>query len=167
MAFVDLTNAFPSVDRATLWIKLRSYGVSGPIIDCLRAIYPRMQYTVRLNGQFSEPFGSDIGILAGDPASPLAFLLYLADFCPPADPDDLRILDTAIAHLEHADDMVLMSTTRQGLQRKLLYLEIWASSNFMESNPRKCNVMIFGASSDKESPLLLYNEAIQFTDSYK
>lgn len=47
--------------------------------------------------------------------------------------------------------MVLMSTSNQGLQRKLLYLEGSAFSNFMES----------------KTPLQLYNETIPFTDSDK
>lgn len=167
VAFVDLSNAFPSVDRATLWTKLRSYGISGPMFDCLRAIYPRMQYMVRANGELWEPFQSDMGILAGDPASPLACLLYLADFKPPADPDDVRLLDFLLGHLELADDMALISTTHGGLQRKLNYLARWASINMMESNPRKCNVMIFGGSSANEPPLKLYENDIPFTDSYK
>lgn len=167
VAFVDLTNAFPSVDRATLWTKLRSYGISGPIFDCLRAIYPRKKYFVRSNNETSNTFESDIGILAGDPASPLAFLLYLADFRTPTDPDDIIFINQAISHLEHADDMVLLSTTHQGLQRKFDHLGKWASSNLMESNPKKCNVMVFGSSHDKEPPLHLYGDEIPFTDSYK
>ncbi|KIO25409.1 hypothetical protein M407DRAFT_75828, partial [Tulasnella calospora MUT 4182] len=108
-----------------------------------------------------------MGILAGDPASPLAFLLYLADFKPPSDPDDLMLLKSVISHLEHADDMALLSTTLMGLQRKLNYLARWASINLMESNPNKCNVMVFGGSYDNESPLKLYGNDIPFTDSYK
>ncbi|EJD43854.1 hypothetical protein AURDEDRAFT_66108, partial [Auricularia subglabra TFB-10046 SS5] len=30
---VDLTNAFPSVDRPLLWLKLQSLGMSGPLFD--------------------------------------------------------------------------------------------------------------------------------------
>lgn len=167
VAFVDLTNAFPSVDRATLWTKLRSYGISGPIFDCLRAIYPRMQYIVRSNNEVSNTFESNIGILAGDPASPLAFLLYLADFRTPLDPDDLILIDQAVSHLEHADDMALLSTTHQGLQRKLDHLGKWASHNLMESNPQKCNIMVFGAAHANEPPLYLYGDKIPFTDTYK
>ncbi|KIO18899.1 hypothetical protein M407DRAFT_42101, partial [Tulasnella calospora MUT 4182] len=83
------------------------------------------------------------------------------------DPDDLRLDGSPVSHLEHADDMALLSTSRQGLQRKFRYLEKWAAINFMESNPQKCNVMVFGTSHKHEDPFELYNIKIPFTESYK
>ncbi|EJD45855.1 hypothetical protein AURDEDRAFT_63893 [Auricularia subglabra TFB-10046 SS5] len=79
----------------------------------------------------------------GDPGSPLAFLLYLADFDTPAHHDDISLDGVTISHLEHADDMVLLSTSPEGLQSKLDALGTWASRNQMEVNARKTVVMIF------------------------
>lgn len=42
--FVDLTNAFPSVNQPTLWRKLHLWGAQGPVIDWLRMLYSRMRY---------------------------------------------------------------------------------------------------------------------------
>ncbi|PBK79389.1 hypothetical protein ARMGADRAFT_950941, partial [Armillaria gallica] len=33
VAVVDATNAFPSTDRATLWLKLQRLGMGGPIFS--------------------------------------------------------------------------------------------------------------------------------------
>ncbi|KAI0323197.1 hypothetical protein GY45DRAFT_1265015, partial [Cubamyces sp. BRFM 1775] len=33
VAYVDVSNAFPNVDQATLWTKLLRWGASGPLID--------------------------------------------------------------------------------------------------------------------------------------
>ncbi|KAJ6556109.1 hypothetical protein B0H19DRAFT_869137, partial [Mycena capillaripes] len=33
MVFVDLSNAFPSTDQPTLWLKMRAAGAGGPIFD--------------------------------------------------------------------------------------------------------------------------------------
>ncbi|KAK0235402.1 hypothetical protein EDD85DRAFT_733242, partial [Armillaria nabsnona] len=33
VAFVDLTNAFPSTDQPTLWAKMSQLGAAGPLID--------------------------------------------------------------------------------------------------------------------------------------
>ncbi|EIW60653.1 uncharacterized protein TRAVEDRAFT_119579, partial [Trametes versicolor FP-101664 SS1] len=33
VVFLDLANAFPSVDQSTLWAKLSRWGVAGPLID--------------------------------------------------------------------------------------------------------------------------------------
>lgn len=42
VAFVDLTNAFPSVEQNALWAKLRDWGAEGPLFDWLRMLYARM-----------------------------------------------------------------------------------------------------------------------------
>lgn len=35
VAFVDLTNAFPSTDQPTLWAKMSQFGAAGPLVDWL------------------------------------------------------------------------------------------------------------------------------------
>lgn len=143
VAFVDLRNAFPSVNRDILWTKLATWGIRGPLIDWLRMLYSDMRYRVRLNGLLSDEMASDLGILMGDPASPLAFLLYIADFTTHPHPDDIQLNGVSVSHLEHADDMVLLSTSEAGLQSKIDDLSTWASLNQMEVNVRKTVVMVF------------------------
>jgi ribonuclease HI/exonuclease III len=128
-AFVDFTNAFPSTDLPTLWFKLYSKGMSGPLFDWVRNLYASMRYTTALGGEFSDPFQSDIGVLTGDTASPFLFLVYLADFETPVDTDDISLAGRRISHLEQADDMVLFSTTARGLQSKLDALVRWCRRN--------------------------------------
>jgi ribonuclease HI len=128
-AFVDLKNAFPSTDLPTLWAKLYARGVSGPLFDWVRALYSDMRYTTSLGGTYSELFASDIGVMTGDTASPGLFLVFLADFTLPDDPGDICLAGLPISHLEQADDMVLFSTTPQGLQRKINALFQWCRRN--------------------------------------
>jgi hypothetical protein len=33
VAYLDLKNAFPGTDRSTLWVKLATMGISGPMIE--------------------------------------------------------------------------------------------------------------------------------------
>ncbi|KAJ6555715.1 hypothetical protein B0H10DRAFT_1847662 [Mycena sp. CBHHK59/15] len=47
VAAVDATNAFPSTDHPTLWLKLLRVGMGGAIFDWLRMLYQRMEYYVR------------------------------------------------------------------------------------------------------------------------
>ncbi|THG93155.1 hypothetical protein EW026_g8005 [Hermanssonia centrifuga] len=122
-AFVDLSNAFPSVDQPTLWRKLKDWGVSGPLIDWLRMLYARMTYVVNFDGEFA-------GILIEDPASPILWNLYLADFRLPPDSSDIMLGGEAISHLEQADDIVLFSTTAEGLQQKLDQLALDIHGDF-------------------------------------
>ncbi|KAJ7059171.1 hypothetical protein C8F01DRAFT_989662 [Mycena amicta] len=49
-----------------------------------------------------------------------------------------------LSHLEHADDMVLLSRSWQGLQRQLDRLAEWCALNFLRVNGLKSAAMIFG-----------------------
>lgn len=79
-AFIDLENAFPIVHRARLWFKMLRLGAGGPLFDWLRHLYESMKYSMRGEDKYSDGFRASLGILIGDPASPIAFLIYMADF---------------------------------------------------------------------------------------
>lgn len=171
VAFVDLRNAFPSVDRSILWSKMLDMGISGPVFDWLRKLYSDMRYFLRRDGGLSHALKADLGILMGDPASPLAFLLYMSDFRTDAHADDIVMMNSVIAHLEHADDLALMSTSPEGLQAKLDTLAAWASRNQMEVNTSKTVVMIFKPprrKNDGHPPQFsIYGHTLNIVDKYK
>ncbi|THG92752.1 hypothetical protein EW026_g8259 [Hermanssonia centrifuga] len=166
-AFVDLSNAFPSVDQPTLWRKLKDWGVSGPLIDWLRMLYARMTYVVSFGGEFAKSFSAFAGILIGDPASPILWNLYLADFSLPVDASDITLGGEPISHLEQADDIVLFSTTIAGLQRKLNQLAHWCGINFMTINADKSKFMIFNGPLPRLPPTLFLNgKVLQLVSEY-
>jgi hypothetical protein len=80
VAYIDLKNAFPVTNRDTLWVKLHTFGMSGRVIDWLKLLYSKMEYMVRLNGEYSAPFLLNLGVLTGDPSSPGLWNVFLADF---------------------------------------------------------------------------------------
>jgi hypothetical protein len=145
-AFVDLTNAFPSTEQSTLWLKLRNSGAGGSIFDWLRALYRDMTYTVSHDGQESERFQSDMGILIGDTCSPVLWALYMADMPNwiEGDAGDIHLGNAMITSLEQADDVVLLATSPEALQRKLDGMQRWCRVNFMQINSSKSVVMVFG-----------------------
>ena len=98
VAFVDLTNAFPSVDQPTLWRKLSAMGVSGPLVDWLRMVYAEMRYIVRHEGQYSADYAATAGILTGDPASPILWDLFFADLDIADSPWDVELGGSEIGH---------------------------------------------------------------------
>ncbi|GLB40535.1 hypothetical protein LshimejAT787_0804060 [Lyophyllum shimeji] len=142
--FVDLSNAFPSTDHSTLWLKLRTMGAGGRIFDWLRMLYSRMTYAVRHNSELSSSFRSTIGILIGDTCSPILWNLYLADFILHPDKDDIQLAGEIITQLDQADDIILLACTPDGAQRKLDALQLWCRRNFMILNVIKSLIMIFG-----------------------
>lgn len=144
VAFVDISNAFPSTEQNTLWLKLYNMGVSGSLFDWLRMLYTRMDYTVKLGDRTSDFFKALAGVLIGDPASPTLWNIYLADFRLLADADDPYLLGLLISHLEHADDMALCSYSAGGLQAHLDSFLRWCNDNFLVANALKSWILVFG-----------------------
>lgn len=134
---VDISNAFPSVNHAMLWRKLYDRGMSGPIFDVYRSVYSRMRYTVRVDGETSEEFAADMGILIGDPASPIMWLLYFADVEVPELLGDIVLAGQKVSHLEQADDIIIFATSPAALQAKLDAFYNWCCSVFLQVNKLK------------------------------
>ena len=108
----------------------------------MRMLYRRGRYVVRFAGAFSPSFRALAGILIGDPASPILWNLFFADFLPPGHPDDVVLDGRAVAFLAHG--ILLMSWSREGLRLKLAALVIWSRRNGVEINVSKTFMMIFG-----------------------
>lgn len=63
---------------------------------------------------------------------------------------------TVIAILAHADDMLLMSHSPEGLQAKLDALEHWARVNFILINRVKTVIMAFGVPANTPLPIFFF-----------
>ncbi|KAJ7921775.1 hypothetical protein B0H13DRAFT_1604222, partial [Mycena leptocephala] len=74
---------------------------------------------VRVNKELSESFFSFLGVLTGDSGSPQFWNLLLASFKLYPLPGDITVNGKAISKLEHADDLMVLSTTGHGFQAKL------------------------------------------------
>jgi hypothetical protein len=144
VAAIDATNAFPSTDHPTLWLKLLRMGMGGALFDWLRMLYQRMEYYVRHGDRNSTEFKAFIGLLTGDPASPVLWNLFMADLIMPDDVDDVILTGVRMTIPAQADDILLISTSAEGLQRRLNTLDTWCSRNFIVVNMIKTIIMIFG-----------------------
>jgi hypothetical protein len=144
VAAVDATNAFPSTDHPTLGLKLLHMGMGGALFDWLRMLYRKMEYYVRHGDRNSAEFKAFIGLLTGDPASPVLWNLFMADLIVLEDIDDSILSGIRIAILAQADDILLISLSAAGLQRRPNALTTWCSLNFIIVNMIKTIIMIFG-----------------------
>ncbi|KAF5341050.1 hypothetical protein D9611_006157 [Ephemerocybe angulata] len=155
--FVDLTNAFPSAHHATLWLKLRRLGAGGRMFDWLRWIYGEMTYFVLHDGEKSDEFKSSVGILIGDTCSPILWALYMSDLpgFMSRDDGDVSLDGISVTNVEQADDVLLLSMSREGLRRKVEGISRWCQVNFMLFNETKSVVLVFGgkASAGDREPL--------------
>ena len=79
VAFVDFSKAYDKVDRQKLWQNLNTLGVSGHIIQVLRALYQNVQCCVSVNSVKSRWFPVAVGLKQGCMLSPLLINLYTSD----------------------------------------------------------------------------------------
>jgi hypothetical protein len=146
VAFVDFKKAFNFVNRTLLFYKLIKSGLTGRTMNVLRDMYSKIKAKVKIGHLFYEWIYDKSGTNQGGPLSPSMFRKLLCDLRTYLVLSNGVILnDTEImVHLLWADDMVLLSSTPQGLQKQLDGLFQFCSDYQMIVNTVKSKVMIFG-----------------------
>nr|GAT50953.1 predicted protein [Mycena chlorophos] len=142
VAFVDISNAFPSVNRDMLWLIMDDLGLTGRYFDFIRMMY--RETSLAHGGEVSQEWVSLCGVIMGDPPSPTLWNIFLSTFKLEEDPDDVSLAGLFLAYLAHADDMALLSRTLAGLQRRLNLLDKWCKLVFLVANGLKSAAMVFG-----------------------
>ncbi|OCH88481.1 hypothetical protein OBBRIDRAFT_779980 [Obba rivulosa] len=141
-------------------------GAAGPLIDWLRMLYDRMVYTVRLDGAYSGAFKSFLGILAGDSASPILWLLFMSDLHIPAHPDDVVLGGTRVSRVEQADDLAAWCMSTAGTQLKLDAIYRWCGTKgFVLANAVKSVAMAFGPLPERPPQLYLGSVPLKWVSS--
>ena len=79
-SFIDLSKAYDRVDRTKLWRCLVEKGLSGRMIDFLKAAYLGIRCEVKVGDEFSDLFEVTTGLRQGCILSPLLFSLYINSF---------------------------------------------------------------------------------------
>ena len=89
-------------------------------------MYSNTNSCVKLHGGLTDLFHSNQGIRQGDSLSPLLFCLYIDDirniFDITSDPCEVESIN--FCHFLYADDVVLFSESKQGLQNSMNKIEI-------------------------------------------
>ena len=150
--FVDFRKAYDSICRHRLIYKLKEIGLKGKILDIITAMYKSPRASLYYKGKISEPFDTTIGLKQGDPLSTLLFNLYINDL-----PELLNLRgktsdqleatpklgNTDISSLLFADDLLILSLSKEDLQCKIACLENFCNKWGLELNLSKTKIMIF------------------------
>ena len=107
-----------------------------------------------------QPISSNLGLKQGCPLSPLLFNLYInniAQYLHPTQEDTIAINNQKITHFMYADDLVIVSSSKAGLQDKLDKLCEFSRTKDLTINTKKSQVMIF----NKTGKLLKDNFTIE------
>ena len=144
--FVDFSKAFDTVPRDILLEKLKKHGINGKIFNIIQTIYLEDTVSIKIGNKHSSSFKTNKGVRQGCVLSPLLFNIFLADLQPILDGcgDNVKVdQQMRISCLLWADDILMLSETDAGLQKKLKALEKYCDQNKLSVNTKKTQCMVF------------------------
>ena len=170
--FVDVKKAFDCTNREILFKKLLTeYGVGGNFLRTIRSMYNNHEVYIRVSEGLLQPIFTKIGLKQGCGLSPLLFNLFIDKlttiFDESCDPVSLGGED--LSCLLWADDLVLLSSSPQGLQNAITKTHCFYSDLGLEMNTKKTKVMVFNARGLKLTNNAFYvgQTPLEIVDTYQ
>ena len=168
-AFVDLEKAYDTVNRDKLWSVLSEYGVSGSLVNAIKAMYDESKACVRVNGGTSGYFKIGQGVRQGCVMSPWLFNVFMDKCIRSAcqDINGMSIGNTNVQILMYADDAVLVAESMNDLQQMLSKFADTCENMDLKVNARKTKVVVFNKQGENENcQLMLGNEEIEQVNEF-
>lgn len=145
--FVDFHKAFDSIWHTGLFYKLIENGVGGRTYDVIKSMYSQSKCAVKIEKLRTDFFPQSRGVRQGCSLSPTLFNLYINELAEKLNQSSnipgLSLGDTEVKCLLYADDLVLLSPTREGLQQSLEVLKDFCHTWALKINHQKTKIMVF------------------------
>ena len=175
---MDLSKAFDLVEWVSLFRILISKGVSPIFLRILMYIYRNQTCDVKWNSSYSFKFSVSNGVRQGAVSSPLLFSIYIDDLITILRRSGLgcRIDKCYYGVLGYADDLLLLSASRSGLQAMVSLCEQFAKARKLKfstnDNPAKSKTkyIIFSkvkSCRDSVAPIILNQDPLPWVDNVK
>ena len=126
--------------------KLKTFGIHGKVLSVIEDLYSNTNGHVTVADFISDNFEINLEVKQGDPLSPLFFNVYMDELCLnliQMEKDAPTINSINIPCLFWADDLVLISTTKEGLQNQLNVVNEYCSDWKLTLNTEKTKTIIF------------------------
>lgn len=168
--FIDFKKAFDSVLHEAIYIKLLQIGIGGSFYNILKDMYNKSKLCVKVGNILTDVFTSKIGVRQGDILSPNLFKIFINDLPNYFDdtPDPINLNNQKINCLLYADDVVIMSSSHEGLQCKLNKLQSFCDDWGIDVNLSKTKAMIFNKTGKYlKEDFVFRNKSLECTNKYK
>ena len=145
-AFIDRRKAFDSISRLSVWYKMIKCGIDGKLFSLIQSLYANIKLRVKCFNSLSDLYTCDVGLLQGEIMSPFLFSLFLDDIeshLQEGMNDGISFQQLQLYILLFADDAVLFSETREGLQNELNNLESYRKKWNLTVNVEKTKIVVF------------------------
>ncbi|CAL8092827.1 unnamed protein product [Orchesella dallaii] len=168
--FVDLSQAFDSVEHNILWKKLNAKGVSTKFVNVIRHLYSIAHGKVRIGNCLTDEFTFQRSVLQGESLSPKLFTLFIDDIV-----DDIKLAGATPVRIEKfdvdmllfADDIVLVALSSNDLQKKIDRINVYFQTNMLKVNLSKTKVIVFRKANKMKSCKFKWSETeIEVVNEY-
>ena len=140
ITFVDVAKAFDTVSHRSIERALCRLRCPKPFVTLTKNLYQGAQTKIHLDGVETEAIPITNGVKQGCPLSPLFFnsvideLLHLI-----GEDGGYKLLHGGcIASMAFADDLILISSTREGMVKHLSMMDSFFQARGMKVQPPKC-----------------------------
>jgi len=178
LAAIDATKAFDKVNRRILWCKMINK-IDKIILRSIMNYYSFSKSMVENGNDKSNMFRTTVGVKQGGSLSPRLFALYIEDLVKRIKESKHGVYygnkNYKVDILLYADDILLVSTTKGGLQELLYITEKYGLDCEIVFNIEKTYTMVFNEKvvrskrnmriDEWKSDLKLSNETIQIVTS--
>uniref|UniRef100_A0A803TZ01 Reverse transcriptase domain-containing protein n=1 Tax=Anolis carolinensis TaxID=28377 RepID=A0A803TZ01_ANOCA len=170
-AFIDLSSAFDTICRNTLWEKFAATNIDRRLLILIISLYSDTVLKVRLgpSGALSNEIKTSTGVRQGCILALFLFNFYINDIMKTLSSDNLhgpKVLTRTINILLYADDMVIMAMSPVGLRRSLAKFNLYCELNSLILNKDKSKIMVIGKNR-KWYTWTLNGVHLEQTNSYK
>ena len=168
-AFLDCSKAFDRISHYGLFTKLIQRKIPLCFLLCLIFWYENMISVVKWGSSYSNEFPVPLGIKQGGITSPDFFACYFDGLTCLLREKKLgcHIGALFLASIFFADDIVLLSPTRSGLQRMIDGCSSYCNTYGLTFNAKKSLVMVFSKTNvdySRIQPLTISGSPIDFTE---
>ena len=147
VCFIDFKKAFDSVWHKGLFYKLQKVGINGHSLNLIKDLYKKTKCAIKVNDRITDFFEYSKGVRQGCPLSSILFNLYVNDIFDTIDEHTISDVylneNNKINALMYADDLVLISRTKEGLQRQIDSLHNYCQKWKLSINIMKSKSMVF------------------------
>ncbi len=145
--------------------------MDGPFYKVIESMYKNTTSKVKVDGSFlSTAIRAKKGVRQGDVLSPLLFNLYVNDLIPllhEPDSSPPSLLHSKLGCLFYADDLMVISTSPEGLQRSLDKIDTYCKKWKLKINLSKSKAMCMSTNGkNSETSFNIGSETIENVKSY-
>lgn len=141
---IDFQNAFCSVPHALILSKVKELGFDDDFTKIIKDTYKNAYSIIQLNGETSNPILIKKGVKQGCPVSPLLFNIALEPLIRRLSnlhhDAGIKIGNSKLCVQAYADDIILLSSSRVGLEQMIKTVERFCNYSDMKLAECKCTV---------------------------